>query len=153
MTDRRQLPDLELKVGVDIVEISRFRTVKENSRFLKRNFTERELEYCHGFDDPAPHLAATFAGKEAVLKAICLDLGLSFKSVEIMRGENGAPEAVFPGMENYTTAISLSHSTYNAVAIALALDSQNIQIGNTLRKMLDDSVQELALKSDVVWEK
>jgi len=59
-------------VGVDIESISRFRKkISESPNiFFSKVFTERELEYCHSKIDPAPHLAARYTGKEAVIKAI-----------------------------------------------------------------------------------
>ena len=125
-------------IGIDVIKIDRFRKVLTNSRFLNRVFSERELEYCFGHTDPAPHLAATFAGKEAILKAIGLDLGLTFRSVEILRSEKGAPEVMFPGSEGIVTAISLSHSRSDAVAIvftASPLTPLKISIDETLESL------------------
>ena len=55
-------------VGVDIIEIKRFTPFKKdkNSRFLLNNFTSKERAYCFSYKDPLPHLAGTFAAKEAV---------------------------------------------------------------------------------------
>jgi len=132
-------------IGIDIIKINRFRKVLTNSRFLNRVFSERELDYCFGHTDPAPHLAATFAGKEALLKAIGLDLGLSFHSVEILRDEKGAPEVIFPGSEDIVTAISLSHSRSDAVAIVFAA-SPHTSLNSSIDETLESFAREITVK-------
>ena len=59
-------------IGIDIIEISRFRLVvrKGKNRFLENTFSEAERTYCFSYRDPAPHFAGTFAAKEAVEKAL-----------------------------------------------------------------------------------
>jgi holo-[acyl-carrier protein] synthase len=56
-------------VGVDIIEIHRVAAVIERWRekFLQRVYTDAELRYCRG---RVPELAARFAGKEAITKAL-----------------------------------------------------------------------------------
>ncbi|MFL7791327.1 MAG: holo-ACP synthase, partial [Anaerolineae bacterium] len=58
-----------LTTGVDLIEISRIERVLENhgERFLARVFTPNETLYCRG---RVPELAARFAAKEAVSKAL-----------------------------------------------------------------------------------
>ena len=70
------LPDLPagtnvLGVGTDLIEVERVRSSLEQhgDRFLEKVFTPVEREYCQGMADPAPHLAARFAAKEAIAKA------------------------------------------------------------------------------------
>lgn len=41
-------------------------------RYLRRLFTEHERTFCNQWPDPAPHLAARFAAKEAVIKLLGL---------------------------------------------------------------------------------
>ena len=42
---------------------------------MERIFTQEELRYCLAKDDPWPSLAARFAAKEAVMKAMGVGLG------------------------------------------------------------------------------
>ena len=70
------MPDLPegtnvLGVGTDLIEVERVRSSLEQhgDRFLEKVFTPVEREYCQGMADPAPHLAARFAAKEAIAKA------------------------------------------------------------------------------------
>jgi len=112
-------------VGVDIISVERIRKASESSgAFLRRNFTERELEYCLSRASRYKHIAARFAGKEAVSKA----LGSSFRptEVEVTHDEKGVPTARLLGRtleENRDTELflSLSHDGEHAVAFCVAL--------------------------------
>ncbi|MCH7953164.1 MAG: 4'-phosphopantetheinyl transferase superfamily protein, partial [Chloroflexi bacterium] len=55
--------------GVDIIEIARIEAslAKFGDRFLQRVYTPLEIAFCRG---RASELAARFAGKEAVMKAL-----------------------------------------------------------------------------------
>jgi len=82
-------------LGTDLARISRFEKflLPEKGAVLDRLFTVGELSYCRGFKSPAPHLAARFAAKEALLKAYGLGLrdGLSWHDIEVVRDHLGAP--------------------------------------------------------------
>jgi holo-[acyl-carrier protein] synthase len=58
-----------LSTGIDIVEIPRFEKAlsRWGERFLERVYTANELTICQG---RVPELAARFAAKEAVMKAL-----------------------------------------------------------------------------------
>lgn len=110
-------------VGVDIEEINRFsQYVKPAHPFLKKIFTNPELKYCFSKSAPAPHLAARFAAKEAIIKATTslLDQPLRFNAIEIYLDKHHVPQAhLSPPMPQYTIHISLAHSTQNAIAFAI----------------------------------
>jgi len=82
-------------LGVDLVLVARFRRFLEPARqaVLERLFTPDERAYCLARRDPAPHLAARFAAKEALLKAFGLGLrdGLSWQDMEVVRDGLGKP--------------------------------------------------------------
>jgi holo-[acyl-carrier protein] synthase len=110
--------------GTDIVEIRRFRgyTGTRKDPFLHKVFTENELDYCFGKEDPAPHLAVTFAAKEAVLKALYAEgiRDISYKEIEICRDAEGVPSAhINNERDNLDLRVSLSHSEEYALAFAL----------------------------------
>lgn len=64
-------------VGTDLVSIGRFRQVLARApSFVEQVFTTQEASSCAARHDPAIHLAARFAAKEAVLKALRLGLGV-----------------------------------------------------------------------------
>lgn len=110
--------------GIDIVEISRIIEAIDvwGARFLKRIFTDDELEYCKGH---VPELAGRFAGKEAVMKALGTGFqGVSWRDIEILPDGRGAPLVCLSGTAKWRAdeigmtelAISLSHSREYAVA-------------------------------------
>jgi len=118
-------------IGVDMVEIDRFRriTYPEHKGFYDNVFTPREIEYCLSFRNPAPHFAATFAGKEAVYKALSKYLEIKLSEIEILRDENGAPQVNLKinddkvknmqrGNLSLEVKVSLSHTSSHAVAFA-----------------------------------
>lgn len=101
---------MEVKgLGVDLVEVGRLRRAVERwkERFLRRIFTQAELDYCLTRRDPIPHLAARFAAKEACLKALGtgLRLGVSWRELEVLRERGQPPTLVLSGRSK---AIGLS---------------------------------------------
>jgi holo-[acyl-carrier protein] synthase len=84
-----------LGVGIDQIEVSRIRDSleKHGDHFLKKIFSENEQSYCNDKTDPAPYLAARFAAKEAVAKALGTGFGPEFGWLdsEIVHGDLGEP--------------------------------------------------------------
>jgi len=116
--------------GVDIIEISRIQKAFRNSdKFGPRVFTAIEQEYCMGKKYPWPSLAARFAAKEAVAKALGTGIGrVSWTDIEIVISGGGKPEARLSGAALETARglgisgfqISLSHCKEYAVAFVVA---------------------------------
>lgn len=118
-------------VGVDIVEVSRIRDLMERygERFLRRVFCEEELAYCQQFADPLPHLAARWAAKEAIAKALTTGFsqGVTWKSICIVNHLWGEPVAFLREGALRRAQIlgvrflwlSLSHTRHHAVAVAM----------------------------------
>jgi holo-[acyl-carrier protein] synthase len=113
-----------LSTGVDIIEIGRVGRLLEGygQRFLDRVYTPEEIAYCRG---RAPNLAARFAAKEATMKALGTGVrGVSWKDIEVVRHESGAPAIKLHGRAKRRAqrlglqeiAVSLSHSREYAVA-------------------------------------
>jgi holo-[acyl-carrier protein] synthase len=115
----------QTQIGIDIIEISRIRNAisRWGERFLSRIFTDAELALCL---DRTESLAARFAGKEAVMKALNGPLtATTWKEIEILSGPGGEPvvrlygqallKAAQLGLSGFS--ISLSHSRENAVAL------------------------------------
>lgn len=118
--------DLEkVGIGVDTEDIKRFEKycVDMDNAFLKKVYTENELEYCFKSKHPARHLAVRFSGKEAIYKAFCSIgiTGLGFHDVEIVHDSNRVPQVNFlcDRIKNYSCKITLSHSRENAVAFVI----------------------------------
>jgi len=115
-------------VGVDTVEIHRVRGVldRHGERFLKRVYTPVEVAYCRG---RVPELAARFAAKEAVMKALGTGVrGVGWKEVEVLPDSRGKPLVYLYGgakeraneMGLYGIDVSLSHERDYAIAIVVA---------------------------------
>ncbi|MCA1692357.1 MAG: holo-ACP synthase [Acidimicrobiales bacterium] len=118
-------------IGIDAVEVERFRGLLERQpRIAGRLFTPLELAYGKRWRDPAPRLAARFAAKEAVMKALGVGLGaFAFHDVEVVSLPSGAPTLVLRrqaealsrrlGVEEWQ--LSLTHTQALAQAVAVAL--------------------------------
>lgn len=119
-------------IGIDVVEIARIRRLMERwqDRFLQRVFTEAELAYALRRHDPAQHLAARFAAKEATLKALGtgLSMGVRWREMEVRRGPGQPPRLALSGRTAELGEargvrrlhVSLSHDAGLAVAQVLA---------------------------------
>jgi holo-[acyl-carrier protein] synthase len=110
-------------IGVDLVDVSRFTAALERTPALRdRLFTPAER------DLPVVSLAARFAAKEAVAKALGAPRGLQWHDAEIVRGEEGEPVLSLSGTVAAAAAragaarwhLSLSHDGGCAVAMVVA---------------------------------
>jgi holo-[acyl-carrier protein] synthase len=82
---------MEMAVGIDVIVISRVRKVLEKhpERFLARVYTPEEVAFCRG---RTHELAARFAAKEAVMKALGTGArGLAWREIEILPNRRGKP--------------------------------------------------------------
>jgi holo-[acyl-carrier protein] synthase len=88
-------------IGVDLVQVARVQQAlqRHGQRFLKRVFTEREIGYCLQRRRQYASLAARFAAKEAVFKALGLGWGggLRWRDVEIVSNSQRKPKVVLHG--------------------------------------------------------
>ncbi|MCB1180807.1 MAG: holo-ACP synthase [Chlamydiia bacterium] len=119
-----------IDIGTDIIEIERIRSghKRYGAAFLERIFTPGEMEYCHRFSDPHPHIAVRFAAKEAVIKAITTlwNKPISWHNISIHNLPSGKPEVVFglpiaEALKEYKILITLSHSREYATATAILI--------------------------------
>jgi holo-[acyl-carrier protein] synthase len=114
--------------GIDIVEVARLARFQERhgERGLRRLFTPGELDYCLALARPAPSLAARFAAKEALFKALGTGVGPAgrWTDAEVLRAPNGrptlrlhGPAARFAEAEGVRHVhLSLSHTAELAIA-------------------------------------
>jgi holo-[acyl-carrier protein] synthase len=111
-------------VGIDLLEIERLeRALGRHPRLADRVFTRSEQDCAAARARPARHLAARFAAKEAVVKALGLSGGFGLREIEVVAGEpptvrlsGRAAEAAAGGR----VEISLTHSRDFAAAVAIA---------------------------------
>jgi holo-[acyl-carrier protein] synthase len=111
-------------VGIDINEIDRVADVLERhgERFLSRVYTPDEIRHCRG---RVAELAARFAAKEAVMKALGTGVrGVGWKDIEVLPNRRGKPLVFLYGrgatrakaIELRGLEISLTHSKLYAIA-------------------------------------
>ena len=122
---------MEIYTGTDIIETDRIKDAIKSDTFIKKIFTEKEIDYCESKKDPAriQSYAARFAAKEAIFKAISkvlhLDYGIEWTSIEILKEETGRPYVNLKienkKKQNLKIDVSLSHIKDYAVATAVAI--------------------------------
>ncbi|MBL7201995.1 MAG: holo-ACP synthase [Anaerolineae bacterium] len=131
MSDGERTTPVPPSVGVDLVEIPRIARAIERwgDRMLKRVYTPAELALCRG---RVPELAARFAAKEAVSKALGVGIwwrgGIGWKDAEVLSDPIGKPEVFLYGRAADRArelgldqwAISLSHTQEQAIAVVVA---------------------------------
>ena len=110
-------------MGVDVVDVARFgRVLERTPRLAERLFTDGERAR------PLPSLAARFAAKEAVAKALGAPGGLRWVDAEVVRDPSGRPRLVLHGGVAEEAAaqgistwhLSLSHDGGVATAVVVA---------------------------------
>jgi len=119
-------------IGIDIIELSRMAETIERSGkvFLKRVFSDIEMQKARSSDNPTNYYASAFAAKEAVFKALTLswEHDVNFREIEILRGQHGEPVVRLGGAVKanaeakgcHRVLLSLSYETDLAVAMAFA---------------------------------
>ena len=120
-----------LDIGVDIVEIERIKQyLNKNENFLKKLFTEKEIELFREKGYAPETIAGNFAAKEAISKSLGLGIrGYNFKDIEILRNKLGKPivkthnnlEKISKNYNILEIKVSISHGKDYAVANAIAI--------------------------------
>ena len=109
-------------VGIDVCDVERFaESVRRTPALVRRLFTPAEA------DRPIASLAARFAAKEALAKALGAPAGLSWQDAEVITDERGRPEFQVTGtvaaraveMGVGTIHVSLSHDAGIASAVVI----------------------------------
>jgi holo-[acyl-carrier protein] synthase len=119
-------------VGTDLVSVDRVASMLAAQPDLAREvFTARELRYAEHRRGRNEHLAARFAAKEAVFKALGTGLagGMHWRDVEVVNGASGRPRLRLAGAARLVAGragvrsmeISLSHAAGLALAFAALL--------------------------------
>jgi holo-[acyl-carrier protein] synthase len=118
-----------VSVGIDVVQLERFTAALTRTPMLaERMFTESERISDAGHPRSAESLAARFAAKEAVAKALGAPAGLSWYDCEIVVDPDGRPWLTVSGTVAAAAAergitrwhLSLSHDGGIASAVVIA---------------------------------
>jgi holo-[acyl-carrier protein] synthase len=116
-------------VGIDVAEIDRFQAAMERTPGMaERLFVKRELFLASGERRGVASLAARFAAKEALAKALGAPPGLHWTDAEVYVEDSGQPRlrvsgtvaarAAELGVRNWH--VSLSHDAGVASAVVIA---------------------------------
>ena len=117
----------DILIGIDLIEVDRIERASKRwkEHFLTRIYTEEELKSC---GRSYPSLAARFAVKEAVAKALGLGIGkVHWKEIETLQDETGRPFVNLSGKAKERAeelgikrwAVSLSHTRSMAIAVVI----------------------------------
>ncbi len=117
-------------VGIDVVAIDRFVVSMERTPALRtRLFTPAELVSGDGRPRSAASLAARFAVKEAVAKALGVPHGMDWHDCSVISQRSGRPQLSVTGTVAAAAAatgvtgwqLSMSHDAGIAAAVVIAL--------------------------------
>jgi len=110
-------------IGIDVVDIERFKlSLDRTPGLLEKLFTDNERT------KPLQSLAARFAAKEALAKALNAGKGLSWHEAEMINLESGKPAFLFRGeiaeiVDGAMVHVSLSHDA--GIASAMVIVERN----------------------------
>jgi holo-[acyl-carrier protein] synthase len=122
-------------VGVDVVDVDRFRqVVGRRPGLVGRVFTDGERADAAGAGDPAERLAVRFAAKEATMKVLGRGLGsFALRDVEVIRAKGTGATGGAPSLRLSAGAadaarqsgvgrwhLSLTHTARTAIAMVVA---------------------------------
>ena len=126
---------MQITTGIDIIEVDRIKSAVQElgDTFLNKIYTMSEIEYYNKSkgDIKYQHLAARFAAKEAVFKALSENIDtredLPWKFIEVVNNDHGRPminveklkEKSFSNLKSID--ISISHIKEYAVASVVAV--------------------------------
>jgi holo-[acyl-carrier protein] synthase len=119
-------------IGIDLVYIPRIQRLlnQYGERFLRKIFSEEEIEYSLKRKNTAFHLASSFTSKEAFFKAVGGYSPFSFKEIILKRDfEKGTPflelkgkaEEIFKKRGGKKILLALSHENEYTISIVVIL--------------------------------
>jgi holo-[acyl-carrier protein] synthase len=140
-------------VGIDMIAIPRVRHVLErhDERFLRRVFTPEEVAYCRG---RVPELAARFAAKEAVMKALGTGArGVGWREIEVLPNRRGKPLVYLYGRARERAErigltgidVTMSHERDFALAAVVAMREHEPEPAEQSRERLIARLKERGL--------
>lgn len=124
-----------IRVGIDLVYVPDVSASIEQfgDRYLRRVYSPGELAACTGDDGSvsADRLAARFAAKEAVIKALRPSYGVDYRNIEVVVDGNGGPSIdlhgngrMLAGPGIISASVSLTHDGSYASAVYVAVTDE-----------------------------
>ena len=140
-------------IGIDMIAIPRVQSVLErhNERFLRRVYTPEEVAFCRG---RVPELAARFAAKEAVMKALGTGArGVAWREIEVLPDRRGKPLVYLYGRARDRAEriglraldVSLTHEREFAIAAVVGLREGEVDDPQESRERLVRRLKERGL--------
>lgn len=121
-------------IGIDIVDIKKFRNKLEKNDFASKIFTDNEFHYSNSKANSLQTFAGIFAGKEAIIKAYNFNLAYILrKKIEIKHVDN--IPIVFINGKKTNAEISISHDGNYAIAVCNK-NEPNFKINSDIQKLL-----------------
>lgn len=107
-------------VGTDVVECLRVAQLIERHGdvFLRRVFSDHEVEYCSSRQFASQHYSSRWAAKEATLKALGLSMeqGMTWRDIEVRTPINRSPRLAFGGKIADVVSDRRIHAMHVAIA-------------------------------------
>ena len=105
-----------VSIGTDIEDARRFenKTPDTDFLFLKKIFTDKEIQYCFSKGKSHLHLCARFCAKEAIVKALSAYniSDVYYSDIEILNNKDGSPYALIYKYPDISVKVTLSHSRF-----------------------------------------
>jgi phosphopantetheine--protein transferase-like protein len=124
---------LIFNVGVDCEDVERWRKMllKLRNGPQAKLFSSSEHRYCSSFKDPAPHYAARWCAKEALVKAVSPFCQIDLRKVEVVNHQDGRPYFLLNDPEaatlNLAIRVSLAHTRKTAMAVVMVASAEKAQ--------------------------
>ena len=136
MTLPIEIPDAGkvLGIGCDLAEVQRIKDAHERhgQSFLDKVFTPAEQEYCLKQSNPYPSLAARWAAKEAMTKALSTGVSehIGLLDIEVTKGSRNEPkiqlsqkgDLLLYRIGGKHCKVTLSHTREIAMAVVAVLE-------------------------------
>lgn len=119
-------------IGIDLVDIARMQRLLDakGDRALARLFTQQEVRYAMARAEPARHLAARVAAKEAAFKALAGSAGaraIGWRDMEVVVAADGRPSLCLTGRAQCRASelavaqawLTITHSAATAAAVVV----------------------------------
>lgn len=115
-----------MRIGIDIIKVSRFAKLAKNNEFLNKYFCQSELDHFYQ-KKHLQTLAGIFCAKEAFLKAVGFGFAnqdINVKSIKVIHNEYGKPQILLEDKTKKELNIkqmdlSISHDDGLAIAVCV----------------------------------
>lgn len=96
-------------LGIDIVDIDRFTTMKDTLAFINKYYTKNEIQLITDREFNSTVIADNFAVKEAVSKVLGTGIsGFGLQDIEVLRDEMGKPFVnLYGGAKDLSNAMGI----------------------------------------------